>query len=150
MSNITVKTVNMKTGETMEGTVAYLPKKHNIFKDGYLSVSQTMLFELIKDDLIPNSSWKLFCWLLPFIGMNNVIPYTMSDLIRKYPHTRESFYKALRPLLAVGIFIPHKQEGANKYYALNSNLGWKGKIKDWYINDPEDPLYNLDGQNEAC
>lgn len=148
MSNLTLKTIDSE-GNEMDGTVTLIPKRYHIFNKRYVTISQDTLRELIKDDLIPNASWKLFNYLLCFVGMNNKIPVTMAQIIKEYPHNKNAFYKAFRPLVAVGIFFVYKQDGNNKYYALNSNLGWKGKVKDYRVNDPEDPFFDLDNLDEV-
>lgn len=144
MSSIPLQVLNPKTGEVMDGQIAYIGRKHCIFKDGYVAVSQPALNGLVEDKEVPLVSFRLLVWLLQFIEHNNKIPLIASELIELYPYGRDAFYKALKPLLNHRIFIVDRKQGRNVYYALNSNFGWKGKVKNWYTNDPEDPLFDLD------
>lgn len=144
MPNITLQVLNPDTGESMDGQVAYISNKHRIFKDGYVSISQPAIDGLVENEKLPLPSYRLWIWLLKFVEHNNKIPLIGAELIRLYPYSAASFYSALKPLLNERIIVVDRKQGSNVYYALNSDFGWKGKLKNYHINDPENPLYDAD------
>lgn len=131
MSSISIKQTNKMTGQELDGVVAYLPKKHKLYPCGFATVNTDMLRRIVEGDKLSKMGLKVLLWLISKQSTLHFIELTVSEMIEEGQFSRPSFYKGLNEGLNAGLVEMITQQGVNKFYRVNPQLCWTGKLKDY-------------------
>lgn len=137
MSQRMIQHIDKRTGEELHGSLVWCQPKAKIFPSGYVAVSQKGLYELLEVYKLNAQQLLFLSRILKDIGYQNIIPYTASEFARSYKYSGTYVSRIFNELFELGVLVNFIKVGRCKYYALNSNIGWKGKVNKWYDNsDP--------------
>lgn len=138
MSRRKIIHIDKRTGEELHGSLVWCHSKSKVFPHGYVALSQKGLYELLVTYQITNQQLLFLSRILKDIGFHNILPYTATQFAKIYGYSRTYASRIIRELYELGILVDYCEIGRSKYYALNSNLGWKGKPKEWFDNSSPD------------
>jgi len=138
------RTVNMITGEIIEGIPVYVaPKVH--WKEGWFMGFQDAFIALAKDREITLETRRVFDYLLGNLGFENYIAIPQTQIAKELKMQKSHVSEAIKTLITKGIILEGPKLGRTKTYRLNSHYGWKGTIKNLekdrktVIPFPQDP-----------
>lgn len=123
--------IDQKTGEELQGTVVYFAPKRRIYPKGYITMSQEGLRAIYENDAIGKPELKVLLLLLSEMTYENLIPYTQSAFAKRHDLDRSVVNRCWNNLVDENILIFYYKEGSNKFYVVNSEYAWKGKLRNY-------------------
>lgn len=72
---------------------------------------------------------RVWLYVVGTVGYENILAMSMSSLGRELGMQRQNVSRAVSKLVEAGILVQEGQFNRSKTYRLNSNVGWRGSIK---------------------
>lgn len=72
---------------------------------------------------------RVWLYVVGTVGYENILAMSMSSLGRELSMQRQNVSRAVGKLVDAGILVQEGQFNRSKTYRLNSNVGWRGSIK---------------------
>lgn len=127
MSRLNIVTVDRRSGEELNGTVVFLPRKvDNQFED-FVMINQRAMLKAISE--LNGTEMKV---LLAFIGLcdfNNELRATQRYIGEVCEISPPAVSKAIKGLINKGYIRREVNIGGCKSFKLMPQVGWKGKAK---------------------
>lgn len=123
-----IRQVDVKTGEVLDGVVAYLvPKRQNGFQRWFAMGQEDALEELM--DFKRLDDFRVLVALIKRLDYENLIIANQADIARRLSMSSAQVNRAIRRLVEVGVILRGAKAGINCSYQLNPEFGWKGSTK---------------------
>lgn len=123
--------IDQRTGQELRGTVVYFAPKRRIYPEGFITMSQEGLKAIYESPNLNKPELRLLILLLSEVDYENVIPYTQSEFTRRHNLNKSTVCRNWGKLVDEGILSLIKKIGQNKYYLINSEYAWKGKVRNY-------------------
>jgi hypothetical protein len=123
-----IRQTDPKTGETLEGLVAYFaPKRQNGFVEGWLAMA-LRAFKVAK--MFTNlEDLRVLMALLEQVGYENKIIVHQVSMAREMGMQPPQVSRAIKRLIEAGAILKGPKHGINCSYQLNPEFGWMGSAK---------------------
>jgi len=128
VSNRIVQQVDMRTGELMEGCLVYVPQRPKIRK-GWFMAFQDAFIELAKDREITGEIRRVLDYFFGKLDFENYIHLTQTEIAEVLGMQKTNVSRAVKTLCDKKIILKGPKTGKAITYRLNSNYGWKGKVR---------------------
>lgn len=126
-----VATIDMDTGEILQGTPVFFPKKERIGKD-WAMIMLARLGEIAKDREMGTESWRVFALLLSRIDFENWIDISQAEMGRELGMAQQSVSRAMLNLERKGLVEKAKISiGKRNVYRLAPEVAWRGSTKNY-------------------
>ncbi len=121
-----IGTVDLDTGEVLEGVSVFCHKKRNPYPEGWVMNSQFAAVFVAKDKEIKGETHRVLWYLLGVLSWENWIVIPTVHIAKELEIKRPQVSRAMSLLEKKGIII--RGEKVGRYYAfrLNPEFGWKG------------------------
>ena len=120
--------VDLKTGELLEGFVAYLaPRRQNGFSERWFAMAQDALDALMQFTRLED--FRVLMALLKRLDFENLITANQAEIARDLNLDPAQVNRALKRLQEVGAIFQGPKVGTSRTYRLNPQFGWKGSAK---------------------
>ena len=126
--------IDLDTGEILDGTNTYCPKKHkSIFSnEGYISMSQAAA-EMIANSNLSGVTLRVLWMLIAKLDMENYLYINQSEIAEKMGLNKPHISRAIKDLIKEGIILEGLRVGKYKTYRLDPHYGWKGSTKNHVV-----------------
>jgi len=118
----------MRTGELMEGCLVYVPQRPKIRK-GWFMAFQEAFIELAKDREITWEVQRVLYYFFGKLDFENYIHITQTEIAEALGMQKTNVSRAVKTLCDKKIILKGPKTGKTITYRLNSNYGWKGKVR---------------------
>jgi hypothetical protein len=130
-------TIDLKTGEILEGTLAYFgPKIKSPFSGGFFMTNQFALEEIAKDKELVGEALRVFLYVCSRLDFENYIQMPQMEIVKDLDMDKSNVSKAMSLLETKGILLRGPRVGKVYVWRLNPHYGWKGKVKNFPKNRP--------------
>lgn len=135
-----IASLDLSTGEILDGTVVYCGLKRNPYAGGWIMNSQEALEILASDKDLKGETYRVLLFLLSRLDFENWIQITQTEIAEKLGMHKQDVNKAIKLLEKKEIVLKGKKIGRSYAFRLNPYFGWKGKVKnlDNYRKDRDD------------
>jgi len=130
MNDRIIRQLDIKTGELMEGCLVYVPYRPK-FRAGWFMLFQDTLIEIAKDREMTGETCRVLFYFFSRLDFENYIHITQSDAAAALGLQKTHVSRAVKTLCDKGIILKGPKVGRSATYRLNSNYGWKGKVKNF-------------------
>ena len=120
-------TINLKTGEIIEGVPVYVKAKVKWHED-WLMVMQEALGALAQDRSFTWEMWRVWSYMISKLGFENWIIVPQKEIAESLDMQKTHVSRAVKSLLDKGMILKGPKVGRTNAYKLNSNYAWKGTI----------------------
>ena len=121
-------TIDLETGEILEGIPVYVKAKVK-WSEGWFMGIQEAFLKLAKDKEINGYPRRILDYLFGKLGFENYICIQQKEIAEELGINKTHVSTGIKLLLQKGIILPGPKLGRTTSYRLNSNFGWKGTIK---------------------
>ena len=121
-------TIDLDTGEILDGIPVYFNAKVK-WKEGFFMGIQEGFMALAKDKDITGTTWRVLNYMLGKLGFENYIVIQQKEICKELQLYKPDVSKAIAILVRKGIILLGPKLGRTQTYRLDSDFGWKGKIK---------------------
>lgn len=123
-----IGTVDLKTGEILQGVPVYVQAKVKWREEFFMAIQEA--FEaLAKDKDLTGKPMSVLMYMFSKLGFENYIYLQQLEISEALGLHQPHVSRAIKLLLDKGIILLGPKLGRSRAYRLNSNYGWKGKIK---------------------
>lgn len=130
-------TVDLETGELLEGTVAYVgPRIQSPYSGGFFMTSQFALQQIAKDKELVGETLRVFLYVCSRLDFENYIQMPQQEIVQDLDMDKSNVSKAMSLLEDKGILLRGPRVGKVYVWRLNPSYGWKGKVKNFPKNKP--------------
>lgn len=120
-------TINLETGEIIEGVPVYVKAKVKWHED-WLMIMQEALGALAQDKSFTWEMWRVWSYMISKLGFENWIVIPQKEIGESLEMKKENVSRAVKNLLDKGMILKGPKIGRTNAYKLNSNYAWKGTI----------------------
>ena len=124
----TFKTINIDTGEIIDGIPVYVAPKVR-WKEGWFMGFQDAFIALAEDKDLTGETYKVFMYMLGHLGFENYIAIPQIQIATDLGMKKENVSRSIKTLLTKRIIIEGPKLGRTKTYRLNSEYGWRGTMR---------------------
>lgn len=121
-------TVDLDTGEVLNGISVYFSQSVK-WKEGFFMGIQSAFIALAKDKDLTGTTWRVLNYMLGRLTFENYIAIQQKEICEELDLYKPDVSKSISVLLEKGIILSGPKMGRTQAYRLNSEYGWKGKIK---------------------
>lgn len=131
MKNRRLGQIDLRTGEVLEGVVAYVaPRKVNGFGKDWMAMSQAALRELARQGkTLGLDGYRVLFSLLARLDFENLLLLSQAEIARELEMDRAHVQRAIKKLVSIEAIIQGPRVGIHRSYRLNPEFGWKGSAK---------------------
>lgn len=127
-----IGTVDLDTGEILEGTVALLGQRiKSPYSGGFFMSNQLALLELAKDKDLGNEALRVLIYLCGRLDFENYIQLEQKEIAEDLGILKPNVSRAMKLLENKQIIVRGPRAGKSYVWHLNPNFGWKGKVKNF-------------------
>ena len=124
-----IGTVDLDTGEILEGTPVWVGvKRNNPFGSRYFMANQDALLLLAKDPELTLEPKNVLLYLFARLDFENFIQVPQVEIVEDLGMQKQNVNRSVKLLIEKGILISGPKVGRSSSYRLNPNYGWKGKV----------------------
>ena len=120
-------TINLETGEIIEGVPVYVKAKVKWHED-WLMVMQEALGALAQDRSFTWEMWRVWSYMISKLGFENWIIVPQKEIAESLDMQKTHVSRAVKSLLEKGMILKGPKIGRTNAYKLNSNYAWKGTV----------------------
>ena len=120
-------TINLETGEIIEGVPVYVKAKVKWHED-WLMIMQEALGALAQDRSFTWEMWRVWSYMISKLAFENWIVIPQKEIAEHLEMKKENVSRAIKSLLNKGMILKGPKVGRTNAYKLNSNYAWKGTI----------------------
>lgn len=120
--------IDPSTGEMIQGVLVYVGAKVK-WKEGWFMAIQDAFIALAKDKDIRGRTRAVLDYLMGKLAFENYIAVTQQEISEELGIEKTHISSSIKILCEKGIISKGPKLGHSFAYKLNSNFGWKGKIK---------------------
>lgn len=125
-------TVDLDTGELVEGTVALLGRRiKSPYAGGFFMSNQLALLELARDKDLGMEALRVLIYLCGRLDFENYIQLEQKEISEDLGMLKPNVSRAMKLLEDKGIIVRGPRAGKSYVWHLNPNFGWKGKVKNF-------------------
>ncbi|HGJ5865921.1 MAG TPA: MarR family transcriptional regulator [Arsenophonus nasoniae] len=118
--------IDMDSGEVLEGSLVFVPKKRISPFSRHFSMNQDGLLFLANE--LNGEQFRVLMVVLSELDYENYIHVVQSELAKKIHMDKGSFSKNIKKLIAIDLIQEGPKIGRSKTYRLNPQFGWKGTV----------------------
>ena len=122
-------TVDLDTGEILEGGTQVWVKAKVKWHEDWLMVMQEALETLAKDRTFTLEMWRVWSFMVGKLGFENWIILPQKEIADSLNMDKGNVSRAIKNLLKKKIILRGPKIGRTSAYKLNSKYGWKGKLE---------------------
>ena len=130
MSDKIIRQLDVKTGELMEGCLVYVPYRPK-FRGGWFMAFQEAFLAMAKDREMTGEVVRVLHYFFGKLDFENYIHLAQSEIAEALGLQKTHVSRAVKILCDKGIILKGPKVGRSITYRLNSDYGWKGKIKNF-------------------
>lgn len=123
-----VDIVNPATGEVMKGCAIWFPDRPKLGERWFMAF-QEAFEEIAKDKEITIEPRRVLDYLFSKLDFENYIQITQKDIAEALGMQKSHVSRAIKLLTSKQIILESQKTGRSRYFRLNQNYGWKGKVK---------------------
>lgn len=120
--------IDLDTGEILDGIPVYVQAKVK-WKENFFMGIQEAFLALARDEEIRGRTRSVLDYLFGNLGFENYICVQQKEISQELKIDKSDVSKAIKILIKKEIILPGPKLGRTTSYRLNSNYGWKGKVK---------------------
>jgi hypothetical protein len=120
-------TIDLDTGEILQGVPVYLYAKVKWREDWFMGIQEAFI-ALAKDKEIRGRTRSVLDYMFGKLAFENYICIQQKEIVEALEINKTNVSKAIKLLLQRGIILPGPKLGRTTSYRLNSGYGWKGKV----------------------
>jgi len=124
-----VASLDLKTGEILDGVLVYHSAKHNPYSKGWIMNSQEAIRLFATDKDLKGETHRVLWYLISKLNFENWIYITQKEIAEELEMKKQNVSRAILLLESKGIILRSKKLGRSYAFRLNPNFGWKGKVK---------------------
>jgi hypothetical protein len=128
-----VRSIDLDTGEILDGVLVYCGVKVNPYGGGWIMNSQKALEELAIDDDLTGKTYKVLLVIMGRLDFENWIQISQTEIAEKLKMKLPHVSRAISLLIKKRIILRGPKLGRSYAFRLNPDFGWKGKVKN--LND---------------
>lgn len=132
-----IEQLDPDTGEILNGCMVWVPHRPKLQEDFFM-IFQNTLADLAKDRELTMEPTKVLLLLLSKLDFENFIHVGQQNIASELGMDKSSVSRAMKMLTEKQIILVGPKQGRLKCYRLNSNYGWKGKVRN--LQDHRDDL----------
>lgn len=121
-------TVDLDTGELVEGVSVISVQQRSKFKEAFMLVFQKGLERLALDKQLRGESLRVLFALMSKLDYENFIHVSQQEIADLIDVKRSAAARGIAQLLARGVLIAGPKVGNMSTYRLSDTLGWKGRV----------------------
>jgi hypothetical protein len=121
-------TIDLDTGEILDGVPVYFNARVKWREDWFMGIQEAFI-ALAKDEEIRGRTRSVLDYMFGKLGFENYIVIQQREICEELKLDKSNVSKAISILLKKRIILQGPKLGRTKSYRLNSNFGWKGKVK---------------------
>lgn len=123
-------TIDLKTGEILDGTLAYVgPRIKSPYSGGFFMTNQFALEEIAKDKELVGETLRIFLYVCSRLDFENYIQIPQLEISKDLQIDKSNVSKAMGLLETKGILLRGPRVGKVYVWRLNPHYGWKGKVR---------------------
>lgn len=123
-----VEHIDKETGEVLGKSLVYYPTRMKL-SERWFMLFQDSLESIAKDKELTLEPKNILFYLYSKLEFENFIQQSQTDIAEALGMQRGNVSRAMKILIKKKIILEDKKNGRLKYYRLNPDYGWKGKIK---------------------
>lgn len=123
-----VDIVNPSTGEVMKGCAVWFPDRPKLSERWFMAF-QEAFEEIAKDKEITIEPRRVLDYLFSKLDFENYIQISQKDIAEALGMQKGNVSRAIKLLTEKRIVLEGPKVGRSKYFRLNQNYGWKGKVE---------------------
>jgi len=120
--------VDLETGEVVNGIPMYVQAKVK-WKEGFFMAIQEAFIQIAKDKDLNGRPTAILMYLFGKLGFENYICVQQREISESLKIHKADVSKSIKLLIEKRIILPGPKLGRTTSYRLNSEYGWKGKVK---------------------
>jgi DNA-binding transcriptional regulator PaaX len=132
MNNDNFKTLGLydsETGEVLEGGIrVYIGTKVKWRENWFMGIQEAFI-ALAKDKEIRGRTRSVLDYLFGRLGFENYICITQQEISNELGIAKTNVSSSIKTLMDKGIILKGPKLGRTVAYRLNSEYGWKGRVK---------------------
>lgn len=123
--------IDSRTGEVVEGFVAYVePKRRNGFGERWMAMAQGAGRIVAENrEFLGQEGLALMFLLIDKLDFENHLLINQAELARELGMLRQNVQRSIKRLVELGVLLEGPKVGQNRSYQLNPSIGWKGSAK---------------------
>lgn len=121
-------TIDLDTGEILDGVPVYFHAKVK-WKEGWFMGIQEAFIALAKDKEISGRTRRVLDYMFGKLGFENYIVIQQKEIVDALNIHKPHVSSAIKVLIDKGVILPGPKLGRTQSYRLNSDFGWKGRVK---------------------
>ena len=130
MGDKIVQQLDAETGELMEGCLVYVPYRPKI-RRGWFMAFQDAFIEMSKDRELTGEVARVLYYFFGKLDFENYIHLSQTEIADALGMQKTHVSRAVKTLCDKGILLKGPKVGRSITYRLNSDYGWKGKVKNY-------------------
>jgi DNA-binding transcriptional ArsR family regulator len=120
---------NTQTGEILEGGIPIYVGAKVKWRENWFMGIQEAFIALAKDKEIAGRARRILDYLFGKLGFENYICVTQQEISKELDIEKENVSREIKKLVNKGIILPGPKLGRTSTYRLNSEYGWRGKVR---------------------
>jgi predicted transcriptional regulator len=136
MKRTNTGTIDLDTGELLEGNLVLLPKRLK-YCSPFVMIFQDYLDQLDLDDL-GLEALKVLFYMLRTCDFENEVPDHAAAIARSLGLKPTAVSRAIKKLLHADLISVRQTVGQTKFYSISECLCWKGRIKNQILRSKKD------------
>ena len=136
-----VGTIDLDTGEHLEGNMVGFPKKRNPYREGWIQVSLDGIAMLIEAESLTMESLLVFLVVLENLDYENVLTCSQVYIAKRLGISGTQVSRSFKKLLKESILFKEKTSKGLTRYLVNPDFCWRGKEYNLRKFRRENPSY---------
>lgn len=120
---------NIETGEVLQGGIPIYVGSKVKWRENWFMGIQEAFIALAKDKEIRGRTRSVLDYLFGKLGFENYICITQQEISNELGIAKSHVSLCIKTLLEKGIILSGPKLGRTVAYRLNSEYGWRGKVK---------------------
>lgn len=126
-------TIDLETGEILDGTLAYVgPRIKSPYSGGFFMTNQFALEEIAKDKELVGETLRVFLYVCSRLDFENYIQIPQMEISKDLQIDKSNVSKSMSLLESKGILLRGPRVGKVYVWRLNPHYGWKGKVRNMF------------------
>jgi len=126
-------TIDLETGEILDGTLAYVgPRIKSPYSGGFFMTNQFALEEIAKDKELVGETLRIFLYVCSRLDFENYIQIPQMEISKDLQIDKSNVSKSMSLLESKGILLRGPRVGKVYVWRLNPHYGWKGKVRNMF------------------
>ena len=128
MASRNLGTIDLDTGELLEGTPVWVGRKPKIH-DRWFMAFQDAFLELARDKDLTGETTRVLHYLMGRLDFENFIQVAQQEIATELDMRKQHVSRSVKILVEKQVLIRGPKIGRSYSFRLNPHYGWKGKVR---------------------